>query len=82
MSEEAAEYQVRAKSGIMNDNTRNEFASYGLDILKRSVLLVLYEEIDIAKSPLYTGDVYLNRGRSEKNLVYASRWSCTLIQVF
>ena len=28
----------------MNDNTRNEFASYGLAILKRSVLLVLYEE--------------------------------------
>ena len=28
----------------MNDNTRNEFASYGLEILKRSVLLVLYEE--------------------------------------
>ena len=28
----------------MNDNTRNEFASYGLGILKRSVLLVLYEQ--------------------------------------
>ena len=28
----------------MNDNTRNEFASYGLEILKRSVLLVLYEQ--------------------------------------
>ena len=28
----------------MNDNTRNEFASYGLEILKQSVLLVLYEE--------------------------------------
>ena len=25
----------------MNDNTRNAFASYGLEILKRSVLLVL-----------------------------------------
>ena len=46
MSEETAEYQVKAKSGIMNNNTRNEFASYGLDILKRSVLLVLYEETD------------------------------------
>ena len=31
----------------MNDNTRNEFASYGLEILKRSVLLVLYEGTDI-----------------------------------
>ena len=28
----------------MNDNTRNEFASFGLEILKKSVLLVLYEE--------------------------------------
>ena len=43
MSEETAEYQVKAKSGIMNNNTRNEFASYDLDILKRSMLLVLYQ---------------------------------------
>ena len=28
----------------MNENTRNEFASYGLEILKRAVLLVLYEQ--------------------------------------
>ena len=28
----------------MNENTRNTFASYGLEILKRSALLVLYEE--------------------------------------
>ena len=28
----------------MNENTRNAFASYGLKILKRAVLLVLYEE--------------------------------------
>ena len=27
----------------MNDNTRNEFASFSLEILKRSALLVLYE---------------------------------------
>ena len=27
----------------MNENTRNDFASYGLEILKLSVLLVLYE---------------------------------------
>ena len=57
MSEETAEYQVKAKNGIMNNNTRNEFASYGLDILKRSVLLVLYEETDIVyeKSPYPQG---------------------------
>ena len=30
----------------MNENTRNAFASYGLDILKRSVLLVLYDARD------------------------------------
>ena len=37
----------------MNDNTRNAFASMGLEILKRSVLLVLYEGTDIVyeKSP-------------------------------
>ena len=28
----------------MNEKTRNAFASYGLEILKRSVLLVLYEK--------------------------------------
>ena len=28
----------------MNENTRSEFASHGLAILKRSVLLVLYEQ--------------------------------------
>ena len=28
----------------MSDKIRNEFAAYGLEILKRSVLLVLYEE--------------------------------------
>lgn len=28
----------------MTDKIRNEFAAYGLEILKRSVLLVLYEE--------------------------------------
>ena len=27
----------------MNDKTRNDFASFGLEILKRAVLLVLYE---------------------------------------
>ena len=28
----------------MNENTRDAFASYGLEILKKAVLLVLYEE--------------------------------------
>ena len=46
MSEETAAYRVKEKSGFMNHNTRNEFASYGLEILKRAVLLVLYEETD------------------------------------
>lgn len=27
----------------MNNKTRNDFAAYGLEILKRAVLLVLYE---------------------------------------
>ena len=27
----------------MNDKTRNEFANYGLEILKKCVLLVLHE---------------------------------------
>ena len=59
MSEETAEYQVKAKSGIMNNNTRNEFASCGLDILKRLMLLVLYEGTDIVyeKSPYAQGRV-------------------------
>lgn len=34
----------REENFTMNDNTRNEFASYGLEILKRSVLLVLHEQ--------------------------------------
>ena len=38
----------------MNENTRNAFASDGLEILKRSVLLVLYERTEIA----YEGSPY------------------------
>ena len=30
----------------MNENTRNAFARYGLEILKRAVLLVLYDVRD------------------------------------
>lgn len=51
MSEERSAYRVKGKSGFMNNNTRNAFAADGLDILKRSVLLVLYRQ------PLdYTGE--------------------------
>ena len=39
MSETTAEYRVKNK----NRDTRNELASYGFGILKRAVLLVLYE---------------------------------------
>ena len=39
MSETTAEYQVKHK----NRKARNELASYGFAILKRAVLLVLYE---------------------------------------
>ena len=38
----------------MNNNTRNAFAADGLEILKRSVLLVLYEGTEIA----YEGSPY------------------------
>ena len=55
----------------MNNNTRNEFASYGLDILKRSVLLVLYEGTDIVyeKSlyPQYPSERVLKADRFAKN---------------
>ena len=39
MSETTAEYRVKHK----NRKARNELASYGFGILKRAVLLVLYE---------------------------------------
>ena len=47
MSETTAEYRVKNRNRKMNNNTRNEFASYGLKILKRSVLLVLYESTGV-----------------------------------
>ena len=51
----------------MNDKTRNECATYGLEILKRSVLLVLYKGTDIAceKSP-YGPERTLTAGHSQK----------------
>ena len=65
MSEETAEYQVK-----MNGNTRNEFARYGLEILKRSMLLVLYEETDSISEepPLYPDGRTLTAERIRKRL--------------
>ncbi len=53
----------------MNDKTRNEFAAYGLEILKRSVLLVLYEGTDIVyeKSP-YRPERTLTAGEIRQRL--------------
>lgn len=44
MSEETAAYQVKTQDGIKNLNV---FASHGLEILKHSVLLVLYKLTDV-----------------------------------
>ena len=53
----------------MNDKTRNEFASYGLEILKRSVLLVLYEGTDIvSKKSLYAQGHILTAGAIRERL--------------
>lgn len=53
----------------MNDNTRNTFASMGLEILKRSVLLVLYEGTDIVyeRSPHGPGRI-LTAGQIRQRL--------------
>ena len=53
----------------MNDNTRNAFASMGLEILKRSVLLVLYEGTDIVyeRSPYRPGRI-LTAGQIRQQL--------------
>ena len=56
----------------MNDNTRNEFASYGLEILKRSVLLVLYGSTDIvyekSRYPQYSNERILKAGQIREKL--------------
>ena len=54
----------------MNSKTRNEFASFGLEILKRSVLLVLYEETDTVyeKPPLYPDGHVLTAGQIREKL--------------
>ena len=47
MSETTTEYNTKnvvSTDSTVTDKIRNEFAAYGLEILKRSVLLVLYEE--------------------------------------
>ena len=60
----------------MNENTRNEIASYGLEILKRCVLLVLYEGTEIAYevSPYAQGRV-LTAGQFVNGLTYCDRES-------
>ena len=54
----------------MNDNTRNKFASYGLEILKRSMLLVLYEGTDSVSEepPLYPDGRVSQQKRFAKHL--------------
>ena len=60
----------------MKENMRNASASYGLEILKRSVLLVLYEgtEIGYEVSPYAQGRV-LTAGQFVKGLTYCDRES-------
>ena len=53
----------------MNNNTRNEFASYGLEILKRSVLLVLYESTDVVyEMSIYPTGCLLTAGQIREKL--------------
>ena len=54
----------------MNDNTHNGLASYGLEILKKCVLLVLYEETDVVSEELsrYAQGRILKRGEIFKPL--------------
>ena len=35
--------EVETKNEVMNHNTRNTYAAYGLEILKHAVLLLLYQ---------------------------------------
>ena len=64
--------EIDSEGFTMNDKTRNEFATYGLEILKRSVLLVLYEGTDIVyeKSPYtqYTQGRVLTAGAIRERL--------------
>ncbi len=52
----------------MNENTRNAFASYGLEILKRSVLLVLYKGTDPYSGSLYPQGRVLTAGQIRERL--------------
>ena len=63
-------YLLTVNRGVtMNNNTRNEFASFGLDILKRSVLLVLYEETDtVYGKPLYPNGRILKAEQTREKL--------------
>ena len=55
----------------MNDNTRNTFASYGLEMLKYTVLLVLFEQHDTGRQYATLGLIKerldLPRGSSGQN---------------
>ena len=52
----------------MNENTRNTFASYGLEILKRSVLLVLYDARDEGSIRHVEIRERLNTPRASRNM--------------
>ena len=65
----------------MNDKTRNDFASYGLEIPKRSALLVLYKGTDIVyeKSPYAQGRV-LTAGQFVNGLTSSNLYVYLLLQ--
>ena len=69
MSEETAAYQGTPKSSIITDHARNTFAAYGLEILKQSVLLVLYDETETADEvSMYAQGLILTAGAIRERL--------------
>lgn len=60
MSEETAAYHVKTQNGIKNLNV---FAAHGLEILKHSVLLVLYELTDVHERTPYASGRILRQGQ-------------------
>ena len=69
MSETTAEYRVNNRNRNTNNYICQEFVSHGLDILKRAVLLVLYEDTDIIfeKTP-YAQESVLKAGAIRERL--------------
>ena len=60
----------------INENARNAFAADGLEILKRSVLLVLYEGTEIAyEGSPYPQDAFSQLGQFVNGLAYCDRES-------